>query len=361
MPRDTSRFAAPETKGLTPQTDNQQSDVAPKHRFSVAPMMDRTDRHFRYMFRSISKKALLYTEMVAIQALLHGDRDRLLAYNVREHPLALQLGGDDPTSLAFCARLAEERGFDEINLNVGCPSDRVRKGNFGACLMAQPERVAACVKAMVAAVRIPITVKHRIGIDDNNSYAFMRNFVSKVSEAGCQRFTVHARIAILGGLNPKQNRSIPPLRYEDVYRLKEEHKHLNIELNGGITDLQACSAHLKRVDSVMVGRAAFDTPMAWAGVDRDLYGGSSPPTSALKVAEEMLSYASSQVGNNDCSLHHIIRPMLGLFAHRPGARSWRRILSEGCIKGRSGIPLLENAIALMRDSQAAKASNRKNL
>ena len=223
---------------------------------SIAPMMDRTDRHYRYFMRQITPGTLFYTEMVTAQAILHGDRQRLLGFTPAEKPLVLQVGGDDPTSLATCARLAAEFGYDGINLNVGCPSDRVRSGNFGACLMYQPERVATAVAAMVAASPLPVSVKHRIGVDDRDRYEDMADFVSTVAAAGCRHFTVHARKAWLQGLSPKDNRTIPPLRYGDVYRLKQEFPHLWIEINGGITQLPEVQDHLKRVDGAMIGRAA---------------------------------------------------------------------------------------------------------
>ncbi|MBK8013277.1 MAG: tRNA dihydrouridine(20/20a) synthase DusA [Deltaproteobacteria bacterium] len=237
------------------------------YRLSVAPMMERTDRHYRYMARLLTRRTLLYTEMVTTWALLHGDRRRLLDYSECERPLALQLGGDNPDDLAQCAVWAEELGYDEVNLNVGCPSERVISGRFGACLMAEPVRVAAIVAAMRARVRIPVTVKHRIGINGLESYEDLANFVRVVAEAGCARFTVHARIAILGGLSPAENREIPPLRYEDVYRLKSDFPALEIELNGGVRSLDSALSHLQHVDAVMIGRAAYERPILLASAD----------------------------------------------------------------------------------------------
>jgi len=232
----------------------------PLYPVSVAPMMDYSDRHFRYFMRQMTKKALLYTEMINTQAIIHGDRHKLLDFSPLEKPVALQLGGDNPHQLAECAKIGQDWGYDEINLNVGCPSSRVQSGNFGACLMAQPEKVAKCVETMIEAVDIPVTVKHRIGIDNQDSYENMANFVKIVAEGGCQRFVVHARKAWLQGLSPKENRHIPPLRYEEVYRLKQEFPHLIIEINGGITTIEAIQTHLNYVDGVMIGRVACDNP-----------------------------------------------------------------------------------------------------
>ncbi|MDX1387987.1 MAG: tRNA dihydrouridine(20/20a) synthase DusA, partial [Acidobacteriota bacterium] len=236
---------------------------------SVAPMMDRTDRHYRRFVREITRRTLLYTEMITTGAVLQGDRDFLLGFSPEERPLALQLGGDDPEALSECARIAEDRGYDEVNLNVGCPSDRVRQGRFGACLMAEPERVADAVAAMREATSVPVTVKHRIGIDDLDRYEDMALFVRTVAGAGCDRFSVHARKAVLGGLSPKANRTVPPLRYEDVHRLKREHPGLRIEINGGIASLEEVRRQLEFVDGVMIGRAAYDDPFLLSTVDRD--------------------------------------------------------------------------------------------
>ncbi len=239
---------------------------------SVAPMMDRTDRHFRYFMRQITRRTLLYTEMVTMNAILHGDRESLLGYSEEEHPIALQLGGDDPGKLAECAKIAEDWGYDEVNLNVGCPSDRVQKGRFGACLMAYPDVVARSVEAMREACGLAVTVKHRIGVDDLDQYEDMKRFVETVARAGCDRFSVHARKAWLQGLSPKENREVPPLRYEDVYRLKDEFRDLKIEINGGIKTLAETKTHLERVDAVMIGRAAYDNPYVFAEVDREIFG-----------------------------------------------------------------------------------------
>jgi tRNA-dihydrouridine synthase A len=313
---------------------------------SVAPMMDRTDRHFRYFMRQITRRTLLYTEMVTAPAILHGDRDRLLGFSPEETPLALQIGGDQPQELAQCARIAEDMGYDEINLNVGCPSDRVQNGNFGACLMAQPQRVADGVAAMIAAVRIPVTVKHRIGIDDRDRYEDMVNFVETVSAAGCQRFTVHARKAWLQGLSPKENRDVPPLRYEDVYRLKQDFPHLFIEINGGIKTLEQAQAHLQTVDAVMIGRAAYDDPYLFAAADGDIYGETSSPLTRHEVAEAMLPYIEAWT-RQGLKLNKITRHMLQLFAGQPGSRAWRRHLTEQSCHHGAGAEVIRQALTHM--------------
>ncbi len=294
---------------------------------SIAPMMDRTDRHYRYLMRQITKQTLLYTEMVTTPAIIHGDRDKLLNFSAEEKPLVLQLGGDNPSQLAQCAKIARDYGYDGVNLNVGCPSSRVQNGNFGACLMAQPQLVAEAVTAMQKAVSIPVTVKHRIGIDDRDRYEDMREFVKIVSEAGCRNFTVHARKAWLQGLSPKENRDVPPLRYEDVYRLKQEFPHLFIEINGGITTLKQVSNFLNRVDGVMIGRAAYDDPYLFATVDRDIYGISNTIPTHHQIVEAMLPYIDYWLGKG-VKLNSITRHMLQLFAGQPGAKRWKRYLSE---------------------------------
>ncbi|MEG3437945.1 tRNA dihydrouridine(20/20a) synthase DusA [Pannus brasiliensis CCIBt3594] len=294
---------------------------------SVAPMMDYTDRHFRYFLRQITRRPLLYTEMITAMAIKHGDRYKLLGFSELEKPLSLQLGGDDPALLAECARIAEDFGYDEVNLNVGCPSSRVKEGNFGACLMARPELVAKTIEAMIQAVSIPVTVKHRIGIDDLDSYENMANFVKIVAGSGCQRFTVHARKAWLKGLSPKENRTVPPLRYEDVYRLKQEFPCLFIEINGGITDLEQVKNHLQRVDAVMIGRAAYENPYLFATVDRDFYGEPATPPTRQEAIEKMLPYIDEWVGKG-YKLHTISKHLLQLFAGQPGTKAWKRYISE---------------------------------
>ena len=300
---------------------------------SIAPMMDRTDRHYRYFMRQITQRTLLYTEMVTAQAIKHGDRDHLLGFSPEEKPLVLQVGGDDPVLLATCARIAEDFGYDEINLNVGCPSDRVQSGNFGACLMAQPELVADCVAAMMAATKIPVSVKHRIGVDDLDSYDHLTNFVATVAATGCQRFTVHARKAWLQGLSPKANRNVPPLRYEDVYRLKHDFPHLWIEINGGIQTWQQTQTHLAQVDAVMIGRAAYDTPYLFAEVDRQFFGAEEGSKTRSQVVHAMLPYVDHWT-QQGLKLNSITRHLLMLFHGQPGSRTWRRLITENaCLPG----------------------------
>jgi tRNA-dihydrouridine synthase A len=313
---------------------------------SIAPMMDRTDRHFRYFMRQITRHTLLYTEMVTSPAILHGDRDHLLGFSPDEKPLALQVGGDAPADLAVCAQVAEAMGYDEINLNVGCPSSRVKDGNFGACLMAQPERVAACVEAMLKATSLPVTVKHRIGIDDLDRYEDMANFVKVVAEAGCQRFTVHARKAWLQGLSPKENRDIPPLRYGDVHRLKQEFSHLFIEINGGFTTLEQVQEQLQTVDAVMIGRAAYDNPYLFATVDRTFYGEDTPIPDRRAIVEAMIPYIDFWASKG-LKLNKITRHMLQLFAGQPGSRIWKQILTERSCQLGAGSEVILDALAQM--------------
>jgi len=294
---------------------------------SIAPMMDRTDRHYRYFMRQITRRTLLYTEMIVAQAILHGDRRKLLDFSPEEHPLVLQIGGDNPQQLAECAKVGEDWGYDGINLNVGCPSPRVQSGNFGACLMTQPELVAKAVETMRQVVNIPVTVKHRIGVDDCDRYEDMVNFVRIVSESGCSNFTVHARKAWLEGLSPKENRDIPPLRYEDVYRLKQDFPHLFIEINGGITTLEQTKKHLKSVDAVMIGRTAYDRPYTFATVDRDIYNATTPIPTRKQVVEAMIPYIDYWMGRQT-RLNSISRHMLQLFAEQPGTKAWKRYISQ---------------------------------
>jgi tRNA-dihydrouridine synthase A len=308
-------------------------------------MMDHTDRHYRYFMRQLTKHTLLYTEMVTTAAILHGDRDRLLGFSPDEKPLALQLGGDNPQELATCARIAEDMGYDEVNLNVGCPSDRVQNGNFGACLMAQPQRVADGVAAMRAATRLPVTVKHRIGVDDRDRYDDLVNFVEPVAAAGCQHFTVHARKAWLQGLSPKENRTIPPLRYADVYQLKRDFPQLWIEINGGIKTLAQTQDHLQSVDAVMIGRAAYENPYLFAAADRVIYGGPNPDPSRDRVVESMLPYVDAWVSKG-LKLNKITRHMIHLFAGEPGSRIWRRHLTEQSCQVGAGSEVLQQALQL---------------
>lgn len=314
---------------------------------SVAPMMDRTDRHYRYFMRQITRRTLLYTEMVTAQAIKHGDRERLLGFSPAEKPLVLQVGGDDPVLLADCARTAADFGYDEINLNVGCPSDRVQSGNFGACLMAQPELVAECVAAMRAATPIPVSVKHRIGVDELDSYAHLAQFVETVAAAGCQRFTVHARKAWLQGLSPKENRNVPPLRYEEVYRLKRDFPHLWIEINGGIKTMAQTVTHLAQVDAVMIGRAAYDVPYLFAEVDRRCFGDELEVRTRSQVVQAMLPYVDDWTGRG-LKLNSITRHLLMLFHGQPGSRTWRRLITEkACLPG-AGSEVLEMALAAVQ-------------
>ena len=294
---------------------------------SIAPMMDRTDRHYRYLMRQITRRTLLYTEMITTQAIMYGDRHKLLDFSSIEKPLVLQLGGDNPSILAECAKIARDWGYDAVNLNVGCPSDRVQSGNFGACLMAQPELVAAAVAAMQKVVDIPVTVKHRIGIDHRDRYEDMYNFVRIVSEAGCRHFSVHARKAWLQGLSPKENRTVPPLRYEDVYRLRQDFPHLFIEINGGILTLEQVRHHLHWVDGVMIGRAAYDRPYIFATVDRDIYGATTAIPTRHQIVEAMLPYIDYWV-QNGVRLNSISRHMLQLFAGQAGTKAWKRYISQ---------------------------------
>ena len=296
-------------------------------RLSVAPMMDCTDRHFRYLVRLVTRHTLLYTEMVTSAAIVHGRRHHLLDFAEEEHPIALQLGGSEPGELGRCARLAAARGFDEINLNVGCPSDRVRDGRFGACLMAEPDVVARCVETMRAASELPVTVKTRIGIDDRDRYEDLAGFVESVAAAGCRTVIVHARKAWLSGLSPKENREIPPLRYDIVYRLKEDYSSLEIIVNGGVNTLDEATAHNERVDGSMMGREAYRNPFVLADADRRVFGtGAAAAPDRREVAGRMLEYARREV-ESGARLHHVTRHMLGLFHATSGARRWRRHLS----------------------------------
>ncbi len=294
---------------------------------SIAPMMARTDRHFRYLARLITRHALLYTEMITTGALLRGDAARLLAHDDTEHPLALQLGGCDPQDLARCARLAEEAGFDEVNLNVGCPSDRVQAARFGACLMAEPALVADCVAAMCGAVALPVTVKTRIGIDRQDSFEVLSRFVATVAAAGCGTFIIHARKAWLRGLSPKENRALPPLRYDVVRRLKQEFPGLEIILNGGVTSLDQAHAELMHVDGVMLGREAYQNPFSLAEVDSRFYGDSAAARTRDEVLSEFIAYLERRQLMYGTPLSQIAPHMMGIFHGQKGARLWRGCLS----------------------------------
>jgi len=302
-------------------------------RLSVAPMMDWTDRHCRYFHRLLSRRARLYTEMVTTGALIHGDVPRHLDFDAMEHPVALQLGGSEPSDLATAARLGEQWGYDEINLNCGCPSERVQRGAFGACLMKEPALVADCVKAMVDAVGVPVTVKHRIGIDRTESYEFVRDFVGTVAEAGCRVFIVHARNAWLQGLSPKENREVPPLRYGVVHQLKREFPDLLIAINGGIQRDEQVAEHLDGLDGVMVGREAYHHPWWLAGWDAQFYGEPARGLTREAVEEQMVAYMERQARDHGTPWHAVARHMLGLYNGVPGARRWRQVWSDHRNKG----------------------------
>jgi tRNA-dihydrouridine synthase A len=307
-------------------------------------MMDRTDRHCRYFLRQISQHTLLYTEMVTSMAILNGDKPKLLGFDKSEHPISLQVGGDNPQDLAKCAHIAAEFGYDEINLNVGCPSSRVQNGNFGACLMLQPERVAECIGEMRAATKLPVTIKQRIGVDEVDSYKDLVNFVSIVSQAGCNRFTIHARKAWLQGLSPKENREVPPLRYDDVHRLKRDFPHLWIEINGGFTSLEQTQAQYQFVDAVMIGRAAYDNPYLLALVDKEIYGDDTPPPSRHDIVTAMLPYIDEWT-NKGWKLNSITRHMLQLFHGQPGSRIWKRLITEQSVLPGAGVGVITEALA----------------
>ncbi len=323
-------------------------DIKRSHRLSVAPMLDWTDRDFRYLLRILSKHTLLYTEMVTTGALIHGDKERFLAHDVSEYPLALQLGGSDPDALAQCAQFGQEAGYSEINLNVGCPSDRVQSGSFGACLMAEPKLVAEGVSAMIDAVDIPVTVKTRLGIDKLDSYQFLTDFITPVAEAGCELFILHARKAWLSGLSPKENRDVPPLDYQRVYDVKRDFPDLHIDINGGIHSLHQAQQHLTHVDGVMMGRAIYNDPYILAQADKQLFGDQYDIKTRHQVIEQMLPYIEMRMSQGR-PLKSITRHLLGVFQGQPGARAWRRHLSENAhIKG-ADIDVLEAALALVPD------------
>ncbi len=322
----------------------------PFHRLAVAPMMDWTDRHCRFFHRQLSKRALLYSEMITADAILHGDRDRLLGFNRQEHPLALQLGGCDPIKLASATAIGVDYGYNEINLNVGCPSDRVQSGRFGACLMAEPELVAACVSAMIHAAgkTIPVTVKCRIGIDDQDSEAALERFICTVAAAGCTTFIIHARKAWLKGLSPKENRDVPPLDYTRVYRLKEAHSDLTISINGGIVTLDQTADHLLNVDGVMIGRAAYQNPWMLAQVDQHIFGEPATGLTRADIIEQLLPYAQRHIAGGG-GLHAITRHILGLYAGQPRARKFRRHIAEHACRAGAGIDVLRDAANIVEN------------
>ena len=318
-------------------------------RLSIAPMLDLTDRHYRRFLRLMTRQTLLYTEMVTTGAVLRGDQQRLLAYDPAERPLALQLGGSDPAHLAQCARIASEWHYDEVNLNVGCPSDRVQSGRFGACLMAEPDLVAECIGAMRAATTLPITVKTRIGIDDHDSYAELARFIGTVAAGGCEVFIIHARKAWLQGLSPRENREIPPLRYDVIYRLKQDFPALTIVLNGGLTGLDQVEEQLLQVDGAMIGRAAYENPYLLAEADQRLFGIATPPLTRHQAIRALLPYVETRL-QQGTPLHCITRHILGLFQGVPGARAWRRYLSEHACRPGAGTGTLEAALQQVTES-----------
>jgi tRNA-dihydrouridine synthase A len=325
------------------------------HRFSVAPMMDWTDRHCRFFHRVLTRRTRLYTEMVTTGALIHGPRARLLAFDPAEHPVALQLGGSEPADLAVCAKMAEDLGYDEVNLNIGCPSERVQKGAFGACLMREPDLVAACVAEMRARVRIPVTVKCRIGVDDQDPRETLFGFVETVSRAGCSTFVVHARKAWLKGLSPKDNRDIPPLDYDLVYALKTERPDLTIVINGGITALDRAKDHLARVDGVMMGRAAYQTPWILADADGALFGETPPICTRREAIAAFMPYIARELGRGT-PLNGMTKHLLGIFNGVPGARAFRRHLSENAVKPGADLAVVETALSFIRDDAEERAA-----
>ena len=325
------------------KTEQNGSDPTRAWRFCVAPMMDWTDRHCRYFLRLISRRARLYTEMITAPALAHGDVPRHLDFDPAEHPLALQLGGSDPAELAHAARLGARWGYDEINLNCGCPSERVQTGSFGACLMAEPALVADCVRAMRDAVTLPVTVKHRIGLDAIDDYAFVRDFVGTVAQAGCDVFIVHARNAVLKGLSPKENREVPPLRYDVVRRLAREFPSLVFVLNGGLVAFDAIERELPFVAGVMIGRAAYHDPYLLANVDARLFGDARPPRSRQQIIDALAEYASAQLARGT-SLRAIVRHILGLYHGVRGGRRFRQVLSDAARLYEADISLLADAV-----------------
>ncbi len=321
-------------------------------RLSVAPMMDWTDRHCRYFHRQLTARALLYTEMVTAPALIHGDPSRLLGFDPAEQPVALQLGGSDPAELAQATRIAADFGYAEVNLNVGCPSDRVQSGCFGAVLMERPGLVADCVAAMIAASPVPVTVKCRIGVDDQDPEVVLPDFIDRVSAAGVTRFAIHARKAWLQGLSPKQNRDVPTLDHGLVVRIKAQFAHLHISINGGITSVAQAKSYLDQgLDGVMIGRAAYHTPAILGSVDREIFRGVAGP-GPVEAVECMVPYIAAHLAGGG-RLHQITRHMLGLFHGMPGARGWRRVLSEGAYRDGAGIDLLRTALAQVTEASAA--------
>lgn len=325
-------------------------DKASHWRFCLAPMMTWSDRHCRYFWRLMTKHSVLYTEMITTGALIHGDRERFLQYNAEEHPVALQVGGHEPAALAECARMAEDWGYDEINLNCGCPSDRVQSGKIGAILMAEPQLVAECVSAMKEACAIPVTIKHRIGIDDMEDYEDMKTFVELCAQAGCQTFIVHARKAWLKGLSPKENREIPPLKYELVYRLKEAFPELTIAINGGIKTIEHTQSLLAHVDGVMIGREAYNNPYFLHTIDQDIFGDDRPRLTRKALVEAFMDYCDRQIEEGKSigtRLDHMTRHILGIYHGQPRARLFRKYLTENANKPGANSQVIRDALAIV--------------
>ena len=320
--------------------------ISLNRRFCIAPMLDCTDRHDRYFLRLFSKNILLYSEMITTSAIVHGDREYLLGFDETEHPVAVQLGGSDPEVLSQAAKICEDYGYDEINLNVGCPSDRVQSGAFGACLMAQPELVAECVIAMKSATSLPVTVKHRTGIDDQDSWDELVKFTQLQVDAGVDALIIHARKAWLSGLSPKQNRDIPPLQYDWVYKIKQMFSDTEIIINGGIKTLEQCQQHLQHVDGVMLGREPYANPFMLAKVDAELFGDSNVTVDRLQILQQFYPYIESQMSQG-MKLSHVIRHIIGLFHGQPNGRLWRRYLSENSFKKGAGIEVIQQAEKLV--------------
>jgi tRNA-dihydrouridine synthase A len=322
---------------------------------AVAPMMDWTDRHCRFFLRLISKRAWLYTEMVTTGAILFGDKERFLRFDEAEHPVALQLGGSDPKALAEAAAWGERFGYDEININVGCPSDRVQNGRFGACLMAEPDLVADAVRAIGERVGLPVTVKTRIGIDDRDDYGFLRDFIGKIADAGCEHVIIHARKAILSGLSPKENREIPPLDYPRAHRLKRDFPELTVILNGGLKTPTQILAEIDHVDGVMIGREAYQNPYALLGMEQAMFGPDGDAPSRHEIVRRFLDYVETE-RTAGVPLKSITRHVLGLFNGLPGARAWRRHLSEEAVRDGAGPEVIEQALSRVSEAEAAEAA-----
>ncbi len=335
------------------ENKNHENQHLARHlRVSIAPMMKYTDRHYRYFMRGISKTTFLYTEMVCASTILRGNYDRYLAFDKAEHPIALQLGGDDPKMIYDAIQIASQYGYDEYNLNIGCPSPRVQSGNFGACLMTEPKQVANILQSMRDASDKPVTVKHRIGVDDHGSYRDLCNFISMVRHSNPNRYIVHARIALLSGLNPKENRNIPPIRYADVYRLKHDFPDLIIEINGQIQSMDEVEEHLRHCDGVMIGRRAYDDPFMFADVDNRIFGMDYPAVHRSQLVEYYLDYLDKELARGQ-SRHHILRHIVHLFTSCPGASKWRRAISNGA----SHDELREIASRITEQSDALPGSN----